>query len=312
VPAGRRIAVAITALQLTDANGAVVYDPVTGRPAYNPLNRWNSGPVVKRIGDPASFSGGAMHLTSTPNTLQTELGLAGAATPQYQSGNDDVQAVADFGKPGNTAETVWESFLEASQVFDAKAPTARTALAAAWTAKRPAIKSLSRLSKFGDAQLNLESIEQAGSDGWLTDQAGNLVFYEVRLNQDEYEFITMNGLTTFTGQTACASRPRINGQGGFNLPAGSGTTGRSKDYDCKGNPATYGQNSGAIEIKAAWRVLPADGSLNGRYRIANALLHRPDGSTQKATVGLIGLHILHKMPSAPQLVWATFEPCLSG
>ena len=59
-------------------------DPDTGLPAYNPLNKWNSGPVSVRTGPASSFTGGAMHLTSTPNTLQTELGLAGAATPQYQ------------------------------------------------------------------------------------------------------------------------------------------------------------------------------------------------------------------------------------
>ncbi len=59
-------------------------DPDTGLPAYNPLNKWNSGPVSVRTGDPSGFTGGAMHLTSTPNTLQTELGLAGFSTPQYQ------------------------------------------------------------------------------------------------------------------------------------------------------------------------------------------------------------------------------------
>jgi hypothetical protein len=59
-------------------------DPDTGRPAYNPLNKWNSGPVAVRTGSMNHYTGGAMHLTSTPNTLQTELGLAGAATPQYQ------------------------------------------------------------------------------------------------------------------------------------------------------------------------------------------------------------------------------------
>lgn len=63
-------------LQLTGSNGEPVIDPSTGRPAYNPLNKWNAGPVS------TDTYGGAMHLTSTPNTLQTELGLAGAATVQ--------------------------------------------------------------------------------------------------------------------------------------------------------------------------------------------------------------------------------------
>lgn len=78
----RRIAVALDDLVLHDpATGAPVIDPATGRPAYNPLNRWNSSPIARR--GAGSSTGGAMHLTSTPNTLQTEMvGLASPATIQ--------------------------------------------------------------------------------------------------------------------------------------------------------------------------------------------------------------------------------------
>lgn len=91
-PTDRQISVALEDLQLT-LNGAVVVDPETGGPVYNPLNKWNSGPVSVRTGAPSGFTGGVMHLTSTPNTLQTELGLAGAATVQYASGNSNQQAL---------------------------------------------------------------------------------------------------------------------------------------------------------------------------------------------------------------------------
>ena len=64
-------------LVLKDASGNPVIDPSTGRAAYNPLNKYNNG------------SGGAMHLTSTPNTLQTEIGLATSSTLQRVSGNAD-------------------------------------------------------------------------------------------------------------------------------------------------------------------------------------------------------------------------------
>lgn len=63
--------------------GEPVIDPATGRPAYNPLNKWNSGTVM------TAAAGGAMHLTSTPNTLQTELQLAGGATVQRSQGNEN-------------------------------------------------------------------------------------------------------------------------------------------------------------------------------------------------------------------------------
>ncbi len=79
LPSGSPNAVTVTVqdLELTDSSGKPVIDPSTGHAAYNPLNKWNSGPLSIR-GKHAS--GGAMHLTSTPNTLQTELGLAGGAT----------------------------------------------------------------------------------------------------------------------------------------------------------------------------------------------------------------------------------------
>lgn len=62
-------------------DGTAVIDPATGKPAYNPLNVWNRGTVMSDNG------GGAMHLTATPNSLQTEIGLAAAATVQRRQGN---------------------------------------------------------------------------------------------------------------------------------------------------------------------------------------------------------------------------------
>jgi hypothetical protein len=78
-------------LELLDPKtGKPVIDPSTGAPAYNPLNKWNRGTVSVRGG--ANASGGAIHLTSTPNTLQTELVSAAAtATILRDVGNSDAQ-----------------------------------------------------------------------------------------------------------------------------------------------------------------------------------------------------------------------------
>lgn len=88
-------------LQLT-YQGKVVIDPSTGRPAYNPLNKWNIGTVSTATG------GGAMHLTSTPNTLQTELGLAGAATLKYPAGSsgdpNTLLCCAQYGQPQRNSD----------------------------------------------------------------------------------------------------------------------------------------------------------------------------------------------------------------
>lgn len=46
----------------------------TGRPAYNPINKWNCGPSADANG------GGAIHLTSPPNSVGAEIYLGAAAT----------------------------------------------------------------------------------------------------------------------------------------------------------------------------------------------------------------------------------------
>ena len=62
-------------LYLRDQQGNPVYNSLTGKPAYNPINKWNSGTAAV-----PGVSGGAMHLTSPPNTLGAEVYLAAAAT----------------------------------------------------------------------------------------------------------------------------------------------------------------------------------------------------------------------------------------
>jgi hypothetical protein len=96
-PAGTHILVQVEDLYLYDpTTRKVVIDPSTWRPAYNALNKWNSGPTAVRPTDgtnPNGYSGGAMHLTATPNTLQTEMQLAGGATIQRVSGNTQTQTL---------------------------------------------------------------------------------------------------------------------------------------------------------------------------------------------------------------------------
>lgn len=98
-PQSNWVTVTVEDLQLTDPNsGQPVIDPQTGRPGYNPLNKWNYGTLATRGSSDAM--GGAMHLTATPNTLQTELGLGAGATVQRTQGNTDPQALICCGQYG--------------------------------------------------------------------------------------------------------------------------------------------------------------------------------------------------------------------
>jgi hypothetical protein len=223
---------------------------------------------------------------------------------------------ASFGTPGDMSPKVWETYLEAGAVFGGAAP-----LKGLWQAKRPAVKSLSRTSKFGD--IDLSSIVQAGSgDHWLTNQRGDVTYYEIMMNRDEFEFITTQtgfDLTTAAGQLACAQQPgkvvydgtpppppSLPKRGGMSMP--SGNANGWSDTDCTGAQRHWGDGVGAMEIKAAWTPLPADHSLDYRYKTAIAEVRDPTTKkVRQVTVGLVGLHILRKTIGRQQWVWSTFE-----
>jgi len=92
-------------LALCDVHGQPVTDPATGSWAYNPLNRWNSGPHS------LAASGGAVHLTSSPNTLGAEFDLAAAASmPRINAQGQPVTTASDlvccarYGKIGRNSD----------------------------------------------------------------------------------------------------------------------------------------------------------------------------------------------------------------
>lgn len=63
--------IAMEDLYLRDSLGKPVIVKETGRPAYNPINKWNHGTNM------TDTYGGAIHLTSPPNELSAEITLAG-------------------------------------------------------------------------------------------------------------------------------------------------------------------------------------------------------------------------------------------
>ena len=82
------------------------------------------------------------------------------------------------------------------------------------------------------------------------------------------------------------------------------------------NPANNsGGMLGAMEVKAAWRILqPASGDDTTRYYHQQAVIYVPAENTAdssafciNATVGLVGLHIIHKTRLFRAWVWSTFE-----
>ena len=205
---------------------------------------------------------------------------------------------AKFGAPG---PTVWESYKTADQTFlpGGRNPgpwnrlLASSALGATLAQKvgDGEIRNLTMRSKISRAVLNniaehagvippdvLRSITQAGG-GTLYDLNGKPVYYEVSLNRDEYEYIVQNGLYNADTQAAFGATNVIV------LPSG---------------PSKYGQ-LGALEVKAAWKVLSDAERKSGRFHTVQAIL---PGSFVPVAVGLVGYHIF--LPVSGQGIWATF------
>jgi cytochrome c len=108
----------------------------------------------------------------------------------------------------------------------------------------------------------------------LTDQFGRVVRYEIRMNRILFDYVRSNGLY-HAGKQAAFPTVRV--------------------------------PDGAMLVKAAWRVLNSDEE-SRYYTVAACVSDLSDQAKyQRRKVGLVGLHIMHKTPSAPQWIWSTYE-----
>ena len=197
---------------------------------------------------------------------------------------------ADFGDPSNSGEVVWQTYKGLSEVFLPNAqkppgwcePEIHTATGGL---RRP--YALSARSEFaGGPELDLHDFHEASPNGsWLAAQNGRLTLYDIRINEDEFEYIDANGLYNADTQQQVAQSPS-----GISLP--DQTTGVT--------------HVGSIELKAAWIELtnPADDS---QFLTTKATVTYPGQRSTTATMGLVGLSIIRKTKNAPQFIWATFE-----
>jgi cytochrome c len=140
-------------------------------------------------------------------------------------------------------------------------------------------KVLSRRQKVDD--VIDEKLQPTGADktlpATLTDQKGRLVRYEIRLNEVLFDYIRAHKL--YNGAIQAAANA-------VRFPSGS------------------------MLIKAAWRELEAQEEPLFHTISACVCETTNDGFPTDCgpkRMGLVGLHIMHKTPSAPQWVWSTFE-----
>ncbi len=203
---------------------------------------------------------------------------------------------------------VWDFFKTADQVFpssgipDPAYPSApplppECGSAEAGLAFPRAFRVVRMMTK-ADDDINPGTNLEAAVNLPLLDRNLNYTLYEILVNRDEFDYVLQNQLYSPAGQKAI---PFIN------FPSGRSS----------GTAASMGYAStGAVEIKAAWRILDAaKGDVASRYFTRQSKIYVPakNSSSGKAfctapvTLGLVGIHIQHKSAANPLWVWSTFE-----
>jgi hypothetical protein len=217
--------------------------------------------------------------------------------PALADGSPDTSKT--IGADGDNS-TVWESYKESYEVFlpdgSQPLPWGQHQLPAACQGVTGQTAKVLRMTQ----KVSDEVLDEAGqpfNTGPLVDQQnGKYARYEIRLNQDAFNFIVQNTLYNKQGQEAFTQF--------IQFPSGIAPS-----------PASPNTPVGAMLIKAAWKVIdPANGDIPGRYHTVQAYVYTPASdnpptkeSCQIVTMGLVGFHIAHKTQSAPQWVWSTFE-----
>jgi hypothetical protein len=208
--------------------------------------------------------------------------------PPGPGGTGDPSQKPGEGPTGDNP-TVFETYKDVSTVFlpGGKAPVwdaPPVIPPACLQAFKPGMKVLSQIGKTPGL---LDETVQPFDTGPLVDQNQVYTRFEIVVNRSMFDYILANTLYSQAGQKAFA--------GPVKFPCGTGN------------------QVGAVMIKAAWKVL-GEGDDPSRFHKSQALVYTPkttnppvEESCVAQTVGLVGLHIGHKVNSAPQWVWSTFE-----
>lgn len=139
-----------------------------------------------------------------------------------------------------------------------------------------------------------DEIEEAlqAFTGPLVDKNGNWVTYEIRMSPKEVDYVVNNNLYYVQGQVDF-----VNSGQTISFPAG-----------------VYNGDIGAIELKAAWRILDPKTDDPSRYftTIGDININDPEQFSKPLVkkdvlLGLVGFHISAKTQYAKQWIWATFE-----
>lgn len=199
---------------------------------------------------------------------------------------------ATFGEPGDYSPVVFETYMSVHEFLkkDGSKPPAWNERAFAVYEKESDIRKMFGTSKVTvgfDPNTDLaEAFPMDSNKAWLADKNGNLVWYEILVNQDEFEYFYENKFYNSTEQYKAAQ----SGQH-IDLPKG----------DLNGK-------TGAMEFKAAWlTVTDPTNEKWRRYKMTKANICSAANQCNTHHFALVGLHIIHKTSAQASWIWSTFE-----
>ena len=224
-----------------------------------------------------------------------------------QPGYPDTSQKLGATNPGGVghAEAVWLDYPTPAALFGVPSPCEGPTLTMSAKVSR---NFLSKPHHLGATVGLGDTVEAFG--GTLVDQNGKVVFFDIRVNRTEWEFIVNRNDYWKTGVSLDAIKPNLTRD--YSVPPGM-TAGSFPAAIAGGGEVVAVGDVGATEIKAAWRQLTDEEAAAGTYYTRVFNLYDPDAPPGQQctprTMGLVGLHIAY-MPALfgnPEWVWATFE-----
>jgi hypothetical protein len=142
-----------------------------------------------------------------------------------------------------------------------------------------------------------ESFNEPFKTGPLIDQQGHYAIFDILMNRQMFEYITVNHLNTKAGQAANADLAVDFPPGQNDRPAQAGKPAQAAAF-------------GSFMLKVSWKILTPEEIAAKTFHMRRALVLMPPSDKRPCldrTLGLIGFHAVHKTAARPQWIWTSFE-----
>jgi hypothetical protein len=141
-----------------------------------------------------------------------------------------------------------------------------------------------------------ESFNEPFRTGALIDQQNNYAIFDILMNRAMFDYIVAHKLYSRAGQ------------------ASEENAGLRVDFPAGHHDQTGAGDPGAIMLKVSWKILTQREIDENKFHRVEALVAMPEVPDETGTppcltktLGLVGMHIVHKTAARPQWIWSSFE-----